>query len=174
MAKLEIIEYPDPLLRQQAKLVERFDASLHGLIENLTQTLYSTEGIGLCAPQVGKSVQLLVMDLSRKQSEPEVFINPAIVSRAGFAIVDESCLSIPGVSAKIMRASAVTVTAQDAEGQVFEREVEGMKAVCLQHEIDHLQGKLFIDRVSRLRQLRFRRALHRLENNAGCSFLQPA
>jgi len=174
MAKLEIIEYPDPLLRLQAKPVEHFNDALHGFVDSLIETLHSTSGIGLCAPQVGKSQQVLVMDLSEKQNAPDVFINPVIKAKAGFAIVEESCLSIPGIAAKIMRAGVVSVHAQDQKGQVFEREFEGMQAVCLQHEIDHLQGILFIDRLSRLRRYRFRQQLLRLENNAASSILQPA
>lgn len=174
MAKLEIIEYPDPLLRQQAAAVEQFNSSLHSLVDNLAETLYSTSGIGLCAPQVGQSRQVMVMDLSEKQNELEVFINPEIVAKAGFAIVEESCLSIPGIKAKVIRSGMVSIKAHNQKGEVFERDYEGMRAVCLQHEIDHLQGKLFFDRVSRLRQFRFRRSLHRLENNAASSILQPA
>lgn len=174
MAKLEIIEYPDPLLRLQAAPVEHFNATLSTLVSNLTETLYATSGIGLSAPQVGNSTQVFVMDLSEKQNEPEVFVNPQILTKSGFAIVEESCLSIPGVAAKVVRSGMVSIRAQNVDGQVFERDYEDMKAVCLQHEIDHLQGKLFFDRISRIRQFRFRRTLHRLENNAASSILQPA
>ncbi|MFK8079881.1 MAG: peptide deformylase [Granulosicoccus sp.] len=174
MAKLEIIEYPDPLLRQQAVPVKQFDESTHLLVTNLLDTLYSTSGIGLCAPQVGQSVQMLVMDLSDSKNHPEVFINPVILAKAGFAIADESCLSIPGVSAKVIRSGVINIRAQNQDGTLFEQEYEGMKAICLQHEIDHLEGKLFIDRLSRIRQFRFRQTLHRLENNAASSILQPA
>lgn len=174
MAKLEIIEYPDPLLRLQAAPVEHFNATLSTLVSNLTETLYATSGIGLSAPQVGNSTQVFVMDLSEKQNEPELFVNPEILSKSGFAIVEESCLSIPGVAAKVVRSGMVSIRAQNVDGQVFERDYEDMKAVCLQHEIDHLQGKLFFDRISRLRQFRFRRTLLRLENNAASSNLQPA
>ncbi|MFK7994789.1 MAG: peptide deformylase [Granulosicoccus sp.] len=174
MAELTIVEYPDPILRQQAKAVEHFNGAVQVLATNLIDTLYSTSGIGLCAPQVGESIQMLVMDLSDEQKNPELFINPVITARAGFAIVDESCLSIPGVSAKVIRSGVISVRAQDTDSQVFEKEFEGMKAVCLQHEIDHLEGRLFIDRVSRLRRFRFRQTLHRLENNAAASILQTA
>ncbi|MFK7861321.1 MAG: peptide deformylase [Granulosicoccus sp.] len=174
MAKLEIVEYPDPILRQRAKPVEDFNESTQVLVANLIETLYSTSGIGLCAPQVGQSTQILVMDLSDKQNDPEVFMNPVILAKAGFAIVEESCLSIPGVAAKVIRSGVISIRAQNQEGQLFEKEFDGMKAVCLQHEIDHLEGKLFIDRLSRLRRFRLRQKLHRLENNAASSILQPA
>lgn len=165
MAKLDILEYPDPMLRQTARPVTQFDAQLEQLTDNLKDTLYATSGIGLCAPQVGHSVQLLVMDLSDNHTKPEVFINPTLVSKSGLAIAEEQCLSIPGIAAKVMRAGVVQVRAYDVMGKEFERELEGMSAICLQHEIDHLNGMLFIDRLSKLRRFRFRRILRALENN---------
>ena len=164
MPALPIVQYPNPLLRQQAVAVAEFDESLKTLANNLKETLYSTSGIGLCAPQVGHSVRLLVMDLSEDHSALEVFVNPTIRNKAGLAIVEESCLSLPGVAAKVMRSGQVLLEAQDLDGNVFEQEYEGMKAVCLQHEIDHLEGKLFIDRISRVRRILFRRTLQALEN----------
>ncbi|MFK7892370.1 MAG: peptide deformylase [Granulosicoccus sp.] len=163
MAQLDIVEYPDPVLRQVAKPVSVFDAALQELTDNLTDTLYCTSGIGLCAPQIGYSQQLLVMDLSEDQTKLEVFINPKILSKSGFAIAEERCLSIPGVAAKVIRAGVVQISAQNIQGQTFEQTLEGMSAICMQHEIDHLQGTLFIDRVSRLRGLLFKRALRSLD-----------
>ena len=172
MAILKIIEYPDPLLRRQASPVTQFDANLAALIEDLYQTLHATPGIGLSAPQVARSLQLMVMDMSDDKSAPDVLINPQILSKAGLAIADESCLSIPGITAKVMRANAIRVKAHDQTGETIEREFEGMHAVCVQHEIDHLQGKLFIDRLSRFRRFRFRHQLRSLERNITASTAQ--
>ncbi len=166
MAQLDIVEYPDAVLRKEAAAITSFDASTAELSANLLDTLYSTSGIGLCAPQIGQSQQMLVMDLSENHSQPEVFVNPTILSKSGLAIVEETCLSIPGVAAKVMRSGQILVQAQDIYGEPFEREYVDMKAVCLQHEIDHLHGKLFIDRLSSLRRYRFRQALRKLETNA--------
>lgn len=166
MAALDITQYPDPLLRQQAAGISVFDDTLARLANDLFETLYCSSGIGLCAPQVGHSVQLLVMDLSDDHSAPEVFVNPVIIDKAGFAIADESCLSIPGITAKVIRSGVVQIEARDLQGKPFEREYQGMKAICLQHEIDHLQGKLFIDHLSRLRKIRFRRTLQALEGES--------
>ena len=172
MAILKIIEYPDPLLRRQAAPVTQFDANLSTLIDELLQTLNATPGIGLSAPQVARSLQLMVMDLSDDKSAPDVLVNPQILTKTGLAIADESCLSIPGVTAKVMRANAIRVTAQDQTGKTIEREFEGMHAVCVQHEIDHLHGKLFIDRLSRFRRFRFRHQLRSLEHGTTVSTAQ--
>ena len=172
MPILNIIEYPDPALRQQASPVSEFDSQLAALVNDLTQTLHSTSGIGLSAPQVARSLQIMVMDLSDNQSRTEVLINPQIINKAGLAIIEESCLSIPGVSAKVMRASVVRVRFQDLTGSTEERDFEGMQAVCIQHEIDHLQGVLFFDRISRLRRYRLRHVLRSLEHNTTSSAAQ--
>ncbi len=165
MANTAIVEYPDPILRQIAEPVSSFDSSTDTLVENLIDTLNATSGIGLCAPQLGQLHQILVMDLSTDKSQPEVLINPEIIKTAGFAICSEQCLSIPGISAKVMRPSAVVCRAKNQHGESLEREYNGMHAICLQHEIDHLQGKLFIDRVSTIRSLLFRHALRSLRMN---------
>ena len=172
MAILKIIEYPDPLLRRQASQVTQFNATLATLIEDLIQTLHATPGIGLSAPQVARSLQVMVMDLTDDKRAPDVLINPRVLSKCGLAIADESCLSIPGVTAKVMRANAIRVKAQDQTGETIEREFEGMHAVCVQHEIDHLQGKLFIDRLSRFRRFRFRHQLRSLEHSTTASTVQ--
>ena len=172
MAILKIIEYPDPLLRRQASPVTQFNAQLAMLIEDLIQTLHATPGIGLSAPQVARSLQVMVMDLSDDKHAPDVLINPQVLSKCGLAIADESCLSIPGVTAKVMRANSIRVRAQDQTGETIEREFEGMHAVCVQHEIDHLQGKLFIDRLSRFRRFRFRHQLRSLEHSTTASTAQ--
>ena len=174
MSAANIVRYPDPLLRQQAVPVTEFDDSVKTLAGDLADTLYSTSGIGLCAPQIGHSLQLLVMDLSEDQSALEVFVNPTLRKKAGFAIAEERCLSIPDVAANVMRSGQILVQAQDLEGNLFEQEYEGMKAICLQHEIDHLEGKLFIDRISRFRRMRFRRTLHLLESSTTVAELQAS
>ena len=166
MPRLPIIEYPDERLRTQADPVTVFDAALGSLIDDLVETLHATTGIGLCAPQTGNSRRVLVMDLSGDGSAPEAYVNPEILSRSGFAIVDESCLSLPGITAKVVRSAEVRVRASGRDGRTFERDLEGMHAVCLQHESDHLDGKLFTDRLSRLRRLRFRSAFATLERAA--------
>jgi peptide deformylase len=156
MACLPILEYPDPRLRLRSAPVVAFDADLGRLIDNLLDTLYATSGIGLSAPQAGHSCQVLVMDLSGNASGPQVFVNPEVLATAVPALVEESCLSVPGVVGNVVRPIQVRVRAQDRSGQVFERDLEGMHAVCVQHEMDHLVGKLFVDRLSLFRRLRVR------------------
>ncbi|MFK7889647.1 MAG: peptide deformylase [Granulosicoccus sp.] len=166
MSIRKIIEYPDSVLRRRTARIEHFDDKLLRLVEDLKDTLYSSTGIGLSAPQIGESERMLVMDLSDNHSAIEVYVNPAILNKSGMAFVEESCLSLPGISASVVRAAQITVCAQDVRGDTFERVLEGMPAVCLQHELDHLDGTLFIDRISTLRSLRFRKTLKALEQRA--------
>lgn len=154
MAVLSILEYPDPRLRQRALAVATFDAALVRLVEDLLDTLYAKGGIGLSAPQVGEPRQVAVADLSGTRSAPRVYVNPEILTRSRPAIVEESCLSVPGVVGKVLRSTRLRVRARDATGASFEQDLADMDAVCLQHEVDHLMGKLFIDRLSPLRRLR--------------------
>ncbi len=147
MAVLPILRDPDPRLRQVASAVTRFDERLHSRIADLTETLYSTTAIGLSAPQVGINERFLVMDLSAARNTPEVYVNPDIVWRHTSALVEETCLSVPGVRAHVRRAIRLLVRFQDQRGVPHERELSDMHAVCLQHEIDHLDGKLFLDRL---------------------------
>lgn len=158
MARLQILEYPDARLRQRAEPVAAFDAGLERLVDDLFETLYGTTGIGLSAPQAGIRRQVLVMDLSGSASAPEVYVNPGILTRALPGLVEESCLSVPGVVGNVIRATQLRVRARDPSGEVFERDLEGMHAVCLQHEMDHLAGRLFVDRLSLFRRLRVRLA----------------
>lgn len=158
-----IVQYPDTRLRSRSDAVDSFDSNLQSHIDALRNTLYETSGIGLSAPQLGENKRVLVMDLSEDRSSFECYVNPMILKKSGLAFVQESCLSLPGIKANVIRAAQVTVRAQTASGDTFERELEGMYAVCLQHELDHLDGILFIDRISRLRALRFRRTLRALE-----------
>jgi peptide deformylase len=161
MAQQTILEYPDPRLRQRCAAVASFDAELRQLVKDLLDTLHATSGIGLSAPQIGALHRVLVMDHSGDATAPEVYVNPLLLARSAIGIVEESCLSVPGVSGNVVRATRVRVQAQDQTGTSFERDVEGMPAVCLQHEIDHLDGKLFIDRLMPWRRLMLRFSLPR-------------
>ncbi len=161
MARLTVLEYPDPRLRKRAQAVQRFDAALSGLIDDMFETMYATNGMGLAATQVDVHQQVITIDVSGKASAPEVFINPRILSRSRAALVEESCLSVPGVSELVKRATVLRVQAFDRAGKACERNIEDLLAVCLQHEMDHLAGKLFTDRLSLLQRLRVRRKLQR-------------
>ncbi len=156
MAVLPILEYPDPRLRLCAAPVADFDADLARLVADLGDTLRASGGIGLSAPQVGDRRRVLVMDLSGGVEPPEVYINPELLERAAPGLVEESCLSVPGVAGNVVRATQLVVRARDHAGAAFERRVEGMRAVCLQHEVDHLDGRLLTDRLSIFRRLRLR------------------
>jgi len=156
MARLPILKYPDPRLRLRSEPVHVFDTSLARLADDLLETLYSTTGIGLSAPQAGDRRQVLVMDLSGNASAPQVYVNPEVLASAVPALVEESCLSVPGVVGNVVRATQVRVRAHDLAGDEFQRDLDGMHAVCLQHEMDHLAGRLFIDHLSLFRRLRVR------------------
>lgn len=156
MPVLTILEHPDPRLRQPSAPVDVFDTEVAQLADDLLETLYATSGIGLSAPQTGAHRRVLVMDLSGNATDPQVFVNPEILSRAAFGIVEESCLSVPGVTGNVWRATKIKIRAQDRTGQAIERDLDGMQAVCLQHEVDHLDGKLFIDRLWFFRRLMLR------------------
>ena len=160
MAQREILEYPDPRLRLESTPVADFDDELGQLVEDLLDTLYATESIGLSAPQVNDRREVLVMDLSGNASSPQVFVNPEIVASAAPGLVEESCLSVPGIVANVVRATEVRVRARQADGATLMRDLSGMEAVCLQHEMDHLRGKLLVDRLSFFGRLRLRAAVN--------------
>jgi len=159
MSRLTILEYPDPRLRTRARPVEQFDAALGKLIADMFETMYEAPGIGLAASQVDVHRRLIIMDVSDDRSQPLVFINPEILQREGAAKTEEGCLSVPGVFDDVERAVRVRVRAQDQTGAVFERDLDGVVAVCLQHEMDHLEGKLFVDYLSDLKRDRIRKKL---------------
>jgi peptide deformylase len=161
MARLPILEFPDPRLRIRAAPVCSFDAGLRQLIDDMFETMYAAPGIGLAATQVDVHRALLVMDTSGERKQPQVYINPEILARDGVAINEEGCLSVPNVFDEVERAVRVRVRAHTPEGAVFERELEGLEAVCLQHEMDHLSGKLFVDYLSSLKRHRIRRQLEK-------------
>ena len=152
MAKLEILEIPDSRLRKIARPVEAFDEELGRLISDMTETMYSAQGIGLAATQVNVHQRLLVLDVSEGQDQPRVYINPKIVESEGSATCEEGCLSVPGIYAEVSRAEKVRVSAQNPDGSTFAEELDGMHSICLQHEIDHLNGKLFVDYLSPLKR----------------------
>jgi peptide deformylase len=161
MSRLTILEYPDPRLRTRARPVERFDAALGRLIDDMFETMYEAPGIGLAATQVDVHRRLIVMDVSEDRSEPLVFINPQILEQVGAIKTEEGCLSVPNVFDDVQRAARIRIRAQDRTGAVFERELEGVVAVCLQHEMDHLEGRLFVDYLSDLKRERIRKKLDR-------------
>jgi peptide deformylase len=167
MALLPILEFPDPRLRTRAQPVRTFDAALKRLIADMFETMYSAPGIGLAATQVDMHRALLVMDPSQAKDQPQVYINPEILTREGVEVSEEGCLSVPNVFEEVQRAARVRVRAQNAEGEVFERELEGLDAVCLQHEMDHLAGKLFVDYLSTLKRERIRRKLEKERREHG-------
>ena len=159
MAKLPILEFPDPRLRTIAKPVERVDEALRGLIDDMFETMYAAPGIGLAATQVNIHQQLLVLDVSEDHGQPMVFINPQILRAEGHQVYQEGCLSVPGIFADVKRAEKVAVRALDRDGNPFELEAEGLLAVCIQHEMDHLAGKVFVDYLSPLKKELVRKKL---------------
>ena len=163
MAILEILEFPDPRLRTVAKPVETVDDELRKLIDDMFETMYAAPGIGLAATQVNVHQRLIVMDLSEDQSQPRVFINPEITPLTDdVAPYEEGCLSVPGFYEKVQRPARVRIKALDRDGNEFEEEADELLATCIQHEIDHLDGKLFVDYVSRLKRDRIKKKLEKL------------
>lgn len=157
MPVLTVLEYPDPRLRTIAVPVAKVDAAVRRLVADLLETMYAAPGIGLAAPQVDVHRRILVLDISAAKDEPQCFINPEILERHGSVAGDEGCLSVPGVNEVVERAERIRVRALDRDGQPVELEAEGLLAVCIQHEIDHLEGKLFVDYLSELKRLRIRK-----------------
>ncbi len=161
MALLNILHYPDPRLRTKADPVTEFDNRLKTLISDMFETMYEAPGIGLAATQVNVHKRLLVMDVSEEKNEPKVLINPEFLSREGEEEMDEGCLSVPGYYETVRRAEKIAVRAQDADGKFFEITADGLEAVCIQHEMDHLEGKLFVDYISGLKRDRIRKKLEK-------------
>ncbi|NVK56995.1 MAG: peptide deformylase [Alteromonadaceae bacterium] len=161
MAILDVLQFPDERLRTVAKPVGEVNSEVKQLVADMFETMREENGIGLAATQVDRHVRLVVMDVSEERSEPRVFINPEIVSKEGSTISEEGCLSVPGNYAKVDRAEKVTVKALDGEGEPFELTAEGLLAICIQHELDHLNGKLFVDYLSPLKRQRIRKKLEK-------------
>jgi peptide deformylase len=162
MAVLEILEFPDPRLRTRAQPVAQVTDATRALIDDMFETMYDAPGIGLAATQVNVHERILVIDLSEDQSQPQVFINPEVtVLDPELGEYDEGCLSVPGFYETVNRPRRVRVSALDRNGEPFTRELEGLLAICLQHEIDHLNGKLFVDYLSPLKRQRIRKKLEK-------------
>ena len=165
MSDLKILIFPDPKLRKVAKKIDRFDKSLEMLSKNMLKTMYEAEGIGLAATQVDIHIRLVVMDLSEERNEPRVFVNPeyTILDKSPFTY-EEGCLSIPGFNEEISRPSKILLKWQDLQGNFHEEKPDGIFTVCAQHEIDHLDGKLFVDYLSPIKRDRIRKKLENRRN----------
>ncbi len=161
MAILEILRFPDPRLRKRAEPVEAVDAEVRRIVDDMFETMYAAPGIGLAATQVNIQRQIIVIDLSQDRDQPLCLINPEIVSGSGEEEMEEGCLSVPGYYETVRRAERVTVRALGRDGKAFELEADGLLAVCIQHEMDHLDGKLFVDYLSPLKRQRIKKKLEK-------------
>lgn len=166
MTLLTILEFPDPRLRTRAQPVTRFDAALAKLAKDMLETMYAAPGIGLAASQVDQHIQMLVLDVSEEKNAPLVIINPRIVASEGRETCQEGCLSVPGIFADVERAENIRIEAQDLDGKAFELSADGLLAVCIQHEMDHLAGKLFVDYLSPLKREMVRKKLEKQRRHA--------
>lgn len=167
MALLQILAYPDPRLRKVATPVAAVTPEIQRLIRDMAETMYAAPGIGLAATQVDVHKRIVVIDTSEARDDLKVFVNPEIVATEGEAECEEGCLSVPGYYERVRRAAWVKVRAQDAQGQPFELEAEGMLAVCIQHETEHLEGKIFVDHLSALKRSRLAARLRKRQRLAG-------
>jgi peptide deformylase len=163
MSVLTILRYPDPRLHQVAARVERFDDKIRQLINDMADTMYAAPGVGLAATQVDVHLRVIVIDISETRDQLKVFVNPELTATSGVADREEGCLSVPDVYEKVQRAERVTVRAQDGDGRPYTLEAEGLLAVCIQHEMDHLEGRVFVEKLSRLKQNRIRARLKKQE-----------
>jgi peptide deformylase len=154
MAQLRILEYPDPRLNKVASPVTAFTPEIEKLVRDMAETMYSAPGVGLAATQVDVHKRVIVIDISDTKDQLQVFINPELVAAEGEAECEEGCLSVPGYYDKVTRAAQITVRAQNARGETFELTTDGLLAVCVQHEMDHLEGKVFVERLSALKRAR--------------------
>ena len=167
MTLLPILRYPDPRLHTIAKPVVAFDARLQKLVDDMLHTMYEAEGIGLAATQVDVHERLIVIDVSPDRDQPLVLINPEIVwASPETQVNDEGCLSVPGIYEKVKRAQHIRVRALDLDGAPFELQAEGLLAVCIQHEMDHLEGKVFVEKLSRMKQQRILAKLKKRQRDA--------
>ena len=169
MALLPILEFPDPRLRTKAAQVDPVDLATEAfqrLIDDMFETMYEAPGIGLAATQVNVHKRFMVIDVSDDRSQPLVFVNPRIVASSGEQVYQEGCLSVPGIFADVTRADVITVEALDRHGQPFSMQADGVLAVCIQHEMDHLEGKLFVDYLSPLKREMVRKKLAKAKRNA--------
>ncbi len=167
MAILDILHFPDARLRNVAQPVTEVDDSVRKLIDDMFETMYDAPGIGLAAIQVNDPRRVIVVDTSEERNAPLALVNPQIVEKQGEEEMDEGCLSVPGVYETVQRAEKVRVRALDRDGKQFEMDVDGLLAVCIQHEIDHLDGKLFVDYLSNLKRQRIRKKLEKEARQSG-------
>jgi len=167
MALLPILQYPDPRLHKIAAPVPRVDDKIRKLIKDMAETMYAAPGIGLAATQVDVHLRVIVIDISETHDQLQVFINPEIIRAEGEEICEEGCLSVPGVYEKVTRSAVVTVRALDEQGKSREIEADGLLAVCIQHEMDHLIGRVFVEKLSRLKQQRITARLAKQQRRAG-------
>lgn len=161
MAILPILHYPDPRLRNRALPVGRVDEEIRTLLDDMLETMYEAPGIGLAAPQVNISKRVIVIDISEERNQPLYLVNPEIVLHRGETQMEEGCLSVPYIYEPVERAEWIKVRALRHDGQAFEMEAEGLLAVCIQHEVDHLEGKLFVDYLSEIKRSRIRKKLEK-------------
>ena len=161
-----ILHYPDPRLRRTAKPVPQVNDEIRRLVDDMAETMYQAPGIGLAAIQVNEAWRIVVIDISETRDRLQVFINPEISSQDGEQEREEGCLSVPGIYEQVIRANTIQVRALDRDGNPFMLEAEGLLATCLQHEIDHLDGKVFVDYLSRLEQMRIRKKLEKQQRSA--------
>ena len=166
MSILEILVYPDERLRRVAKPVTSVDTRIRTLVKDMIETMYNANGIGLAATQVDVHEQVIVMDLSEERDQPRVLINPQIIEQDGEQVYDEGCLSVPEYYAPVKRAEHIKITALDEQGEIYELEADGLLAVCIQHEMDHLAGRVFVDYLSRLKQDRVRKKMVKRERSS--------
>jgi len=157
MERLKILEFPDKRLRRVSEAITTFDRDLKRLSDNMLMTMYEEKGIGLAAPQVNKPVRLIVMDISEDRDQPLVFVNPVVSSFKGKVESNEGCLSVPDIKTDIKRHETITLNAQNLKGTAISLEADGLLSICIQHEIDHLNGKLFIDYISDIKLQRLRK-----------------
>lgn len=173
MALLTILHYPDPRLRVRARPVAEVTEEARHLMADLLETMYAAPGIGLAATQVGVDQRIFAVDVSEKGDQPQCFVNPEILSREGTETTQEGCLSVPGVFEEVERAERIRVRALDREGRPVEFAADGLLAVCIQHEIDHLDGKLFVDYLSELKRRRIRKKLEKEQRESHDDALAP-
>ena len=169
MALLKILHFPDPKLRKVAKPVTEFDSNLKKLVGDMFETMYEAPGIGLAATQVDRHIRLLVMDVSEEGNQPICLVNPEILQADGEEESDEGCLSVPGFFESVSRAGHVRIRAKSEDGERIEFEANGIEAVCIQHEMDHLEGKLFVDYLSAMKRNRIRKKLLKQKKQDGLS-----
>ncbi|MGD8558021.1 MAG: peptide deformylase [Gammaproteobacteria bacterium] len=162
MALLNILHYPDPRLRKKALPVENVDQDITRLVDDMLETMYDAPGIGLAATQANIQKSIIVIDISEDKSQPLCFINPEIIDSGGEEEMEEGCLSVPGIYEKVKRADHIKVRALDKHGESFEMDAGGLLSVCIQHEMDHLEGKLFVDYLSDLKRQRIRKKLEKI------------